>query len=154
MKKRTRRPAKQDRSRKRSASAPAATKRNDRDKYGRFLKGVSGNPNGRPRLSKGILAARAILEEIEQGVDGVAAVAPLLKLHQMAVAGDMAAMRLYLQLRFGLPRMVDVPEMPEGKGSVESTEYRVRFVTKEQAEANGNGQNGAATEPAGDTELQ
>jgi hypothetical protein len=139
-----RQPAKQGRSRRRTRPKPAK-KRDDRDKLGRFLPGMSGNPNGRPRLSKGVLALRAALEEIETELDGMPVMAVALRLREMAMKGGAQEMRLYLQARFGLPKMVDVPEgMGEATG-VESTEYRVRFkskapVTPEAPEPNGSEQ--------------
>jgi len=66
----------------------------NRDSEGRFLPGASGNPGGRPRK---LAELDPVLDE-HRSPENVRAV--LAKLRELALAGDIQAMRLYLDKVF------------------------------------------------------
>jgi hypothetical protein len=73
---------------------------------GQFPKGVSGNPGGRPRKLYGL---EPVLDE-HRSTESVREV--LTKLREMALAGEPAAMRLYLDRILGPVRANDYEEEP------------------------------------------
>jgi hypothetical protein len=65
----------------------------ERDEHGRFLPGTSGNPGGRPKGSVSLATAlqRELLRRQESGQAGIEAVAA--RLVDLALAGDLRAVR-------------------------------------------------------------
>ncbi len=76
-----------------------------RDAKGRFIKGVSGNPQGRPSLA----AELPFKEGIKQGATPEMVKQVIEKLHSLALEGDVQAARTFLEYTCGKPtQLVDV----------------------------------------------
>lgn len=76
-----------------------------RDEKGRFIEGVSGNPNGRP---KGISITDLVRKELEKAPEGqqITYAQAFLKklLHKAIIEGDHATQKLIWNYMDGLPR--------------------------------------------------
>jgi len=68
----------------------------------KFKKGQSGNPNGRPKMPDLSEAVAKVLNKEKDGVKAIDAI--LMKLHEMALDGNVKAIELLLDRGFGKVR--------------------------------------------------